>query len=94
MDNIGILIGPDGTAVTTNSVFNITKSQPGELRVENRLSESVLTAHDQGVYACHIPLQSGDIRIINIGIYPSEFNSKFLDPIGNRFYCMNVYYSY
>ena len=74
---VGTLIGQDGTDVTTRDVFNITNPQPGELLVESRpMNQSNLTASDQGVYTCRIPLQSGDIKNINIGIYPSGFRGK------------------
>ena len=76
MSNVGMLIGPDGTTVTSGDVFTITH-QPGELSVENTLSQNILTAGDQGVYTCRIPLQSGAMRDINVGVYPSGFNSKY-----------------
>ena len=76
MRNVGVLIGPDGTTVTTGDVFKITQ-QPGELKVENTPSQNVLTACDQGVYTCQISLQSGAMRDINVGIYSSGFNSKY-----------------
>ena len=76
--NVGILIGLDGAAITTGDVFTIAHQQPGELTVENKLSQYVLTARDQGVYTCQIPLQSGETRDINVGIYASGFNSKCL----------------
>ena len=78
MNNVGMLIGPDGTTVTTGDVFTIVHPRPGELGVLNRVSQNILTAGDQGVYTCRIPLQSGAMRDINVGIYPSEFNSKCL----------------
>ena len=78
MNDVGMLIGLDGTNITTNSIFVITRAQPGELRVENNPSQDTLTDQDQGVYTCRIPLQSGVMRSINIGIYPSGFNSKYL----------------
>ena len=78
MDNVGMLIGLDGTTIATNPIFVITRPRPGELRVENSPSQDNLTAHDQGVYTCLIPLQSGEMTNINIGIYPSGFNSKYL----------------
>ena len=79
MSNIGMLIGPDGTTVTTGDVFTIAHPQPGELTVENKLSQHLLTVSDQGVYTCRIiPLQSGKMMHINVGIYPSGFNSKCL----------------
>ena len=82
--NIGMLIGPDGTIVTSGSIFDIAHPRPGELRIENTLSQNVLTANDKGVYTCHIPLQSGrkrniELRDINVGIYPNGFNSKYVE---------------
>ena len=75
--NIGTLIGLDESNVTTSDVFDITNPQPGELLVESRpMAQSDLTASDQGVYTCRIPLQNGTIKNINIGIYLSGFNSK------------------
>ena len=81
MRNVGVLIGPDETTVTTGDVFKITQHQPGELRIENTLSQNILTAGDQGVYTCRIPLQSGEMRKINVGVYPSEFNSKYVEKV-------------
>ena len=77
MENAGTLIGPDGTIITTGSVFTITHPQLGELRAKNIPPQNILTASDQGVYTCRIPLQSGEIGEINVGIYPSGFNSKY-----------------
>ena len=78
MRNVGMLIGPDGTTVTTGDIFKITHPRPGAMRVDNTLSQNIPTASDQGVYTCRIPLQSGEIRSINVGIYPSGFSSKCL----------------
>ena len=78
--NVGILIGPDGTTVTTDDIFGIVHPLPGELRVINIPPQNALTASDQGVYTCRIPLQSGAIRDINVGIYPSGFTSKCVIP--------------
>ena len=77
MSNVGILIGLGGSAVTTSGIFDIARPQAGELTVENTPSQNVLTASDQGVYTCRIPLQSGEMRHINVGLYPSGFNSKW-----------------
>ena len=71
--NVGMLIGLDGAALFSTYVFDIGHPQPGELTVENRFP---LTANDQGVYTCCIPLQSGEKRNINFGIYSSEFASE------------------
>ena len=81
MNNVGTLIGPDGTTVTTSDVFTIARPQPGELSVQNKYPQNVLTASDQGVYTCRIPLQSGEMRDINVGIYPGGFNSKYVESV-------------
>ena len=78
--NVGEFIGLDGTtALTSNTFFAIAHPQPGEITIENIVgSQSALTASQQGVYSCRIPLQSGVMRVINIGMYPSGFSSELL----------------
>ena len=76
LPNVGQLIGPNGTTVTTGDVFDINRHNPGELTVENQPPRNALTTNDQGVYTCRIPLQSGEKRNINIGIYTSGFSSE------------------
>ena len=79
-ENVGQFIGLDGTtALTSNSFFDIARQIPGELTVQNIVgSQSALIASQQGVYTCRIPLQSGLMREINVGLYPNGFNSKLL----------------
>ena len=78
MENVGELIGLDGSVVNSNNFFDIINPQPGELEVINIAGTHVaFTSSEQGVYTCRIPLQSGEIREINIGIYPSGFNSEY-----------------
>ena len=76
MSDVGMLIGPDGTTVTTGDVFDIAHPQPGKLTVVNKPLLNELTASNQGVYTCRIPLQSGELSDVNVGIYPRGFNSK------------------
>ena len=77
--NLGELIGPDGTAITSNDVFEISTNRiGGEIEVVNFVGSNDVTSSEQGVYTCRIPLQSGVIREINIGIYPNVFNSEFI----------------
>ena len=79
MVGVGELIGLDGTAITSNNFVDIDNSDPGELDVNNRVgSQDPLTASEQGVYTCRIPLESGEMREINIGIYPNTFTCKFI----------------
>ena len=84
--NLGDLIGPGGTAITTNDVFEITtdSTNGGELEVVNFVGSNDVTSSEQGVYTCRVPLQSGVIRDINIGIYPNEFNCEFIVTVNSE----------
>ena len=77
--NVGELIGLDDDVITTGTDFIgfETPDNGGELRVENSVgSQQVLTADQQGIYTCRIPLQNGTNTSINIGLYPNEFASE------------------
>ena len=75
--NVGEFIGLDGTNDTSSSFLAISRRQTGEVLVTNRVdSQSAFTASQQGVYTCRIPLQSGQTREINVGIYPNGFDSE------------------
>ena len=78
MAGVGELIGLDGNPIDShsNSFFDTSHPIPGELRVVNKSSLTDLPTSEQGVYTCRIPLQSGEIREISIGIYPSGFTSE------------------
>ena len=79
MENVGQLIGLDGSPIVSNSsnIFEISNPRRGELRVVSSAANSMhLTASAQGVYTCRIPLLTGVLREISIGIYPREFTSK------------------
>ena len=78
-ENVGEFIDLHGTSLNSNIFFDIAHRQPGEISIENKpVSQNALTPNQQGVYTCRIPLQSGVKRAINIGVYPSGFNSKSL----------------
>ena len=75
-ENVGWFIGPNGN-VTSNDFFAIARPQPGEVTLENIVERnSPITASQQGAYTCHIPLESGVIRELSVGIHPSGFNSE------------------
>ena len=77
--NVGQFIGLDGAPLSSNSFFDIARRQPGEISVENTVgSQNALTVSQQGVYTCRIPLQSGEIRDFNVGVYPSGFNCELI----------------
>ena len=74
--NVGELIGPSGRALTGDNFFAVARTH-GEVKLENVVgSHNALTASEQGVYTCRIPVQSGEVKEINFGIYPSGFNSE------------------
>ena len=80
--NVGELIGLDGNTFSGNDylVFE-PPSNGGELRIENTVgSEEPLPASEQGIYTCRIPLQSGEMVMINIGVYPIGFICEFVVP--------------
>ena len=76
---VGKLIGLDEGPVNSSTSFGFqTPSNGGELQVGNIVgTHSHLTASEQGVYTCRIPLEGGgEMREINIGVYPSRFRSE------------------
>ena len=77
--NVGELIGLGGIAITSSNFFEInTGKRGGELEVASFVSSDDVTSSEQGVYTCRIPLQSGVIRDINIGIYPTAFKCELI----------------
>ena len=75
MDNVGDIIGLDGTAIGSGR-FVIERAQPGEITMVNSDTEGPLPSNEQGVYTCRIPDSTDTIRNINIGIYIAGFHSK------------------
>ena len=72
------IIGLNGNSIETAGPFLIERLLPGEITIFNTPpSQPAVTASEQGVYTCRIQLQSGEIRDVNIGIYPTGFNSEF-----------------
>ena len=76
--NVGELIGLDGNTFSGNDYLAFEPpGNGGELRIENVVgSQQPLPASEQGIYTCQIPLQSGEIVVINIGVYPIAFNCE------------------
>ena len=80
MEEVGELIGPDGTQMTSNTFLFISSiSISGELVVLNggTLTTQVFGASQQGVYTCRIPDESGIMVSVNVAIYPAGFNSEY-----------------
>ena len=78
--NVGELIGLDGNTFSGNDYLAIdNQANGGELRIENVVGrQQPLPASEQGIYTCQIPLQSEEIVVINIGVYPNGFNCEFV----------------
>ena len=78
--NVGELIGLDGNTFSGNDYLVLeTSGNGGSLRIENTVgSQQPLPASEQGIYTCQIPLQSGVMVMINIGVYPIGFNCEFV----------------
>ena len=73
--NTGTLIGLDGNNITTADPFYISNPQPGELQIIV-YRNTTLNNTDQGIYTCQIPLENGQPKNINIGIYSDGFRGK------------------
>ena len=81
LENVGQFIRPDDTNFTSNDFFAIAHLLPGEMTIENIVGvQSALTASQQGVYTCYMPIYNGEIKKINIGIYPTGFSGMFYYP--------------
>ena len=55
-------------------------NRPGFLRLQNRIPSGgpmLLTISTQGIYTCTLPDDEGNDIILNVGLYPSDFNSKY-----------------
>ena len=54
-------------------------NRPGFLRLHNRIpvAPMLLTISTQGIYTCTIPDDEGNDIILNVGLYPIDFNSKY-----------------
>ena len=70
----------DGNPVNNGSFGFEVPRNGGELRVENFVdTHSPLTASQQGVHTCRMPLEGGGEGEINIGIYPNGFSSELFN---------------
>ena len=80
--NVGELIGLNGNTFSGNDYLAFdTPTHGGELRIVNAVgSEEPLPASEQGIYTCRIPLQSEEMVMINIGVYPIGFNCEYVVP--------------
>ena len=70
----GVFTGLNGNILTSAGIWTVAKpfGRPGV----RRLKTASMTAADQGIYTCTV-LDSNDNQIvINVGLYPTEFNSE------------------
>ena len=72
-ENVGELIGLNGSAMHNTVFFEILNPQPGELEVRSNVSgHTLMPPSEEGIYTCRIPLSNGKVEEINIGIYRSD----------------------
>ena len=59
-------------------VFN-PANRPGSLRLQTRTQPTTmfLTTSVQGIYTCTIPDHEDNDIILNVGLYPNDFDSKY-----------------
>ena len=75
----GMITGRDGNTLPLGEtgVWRLTNpfSRPGVFRLLTRTGSSI-TAADQGIYTCTVNDSNDGQVVINIGLYPSGFNSE------------------
>ena len=79
---MGRWIAPYGQDITHNTtdIFDVSvggQNNPGNINISLEAGQSLGSSH-QGVYACIIPDDEEVERILYVGIYPTNFSSKFL----------------
>ena len=81
---VGTITASNGVTLSTgaNGIWNVAYpgNRPGFLRLQNRIPSGgpmLLTASTQGIYTCTIPDDEGNDIILNVGLYPNGFNSKY-----------------
>ena len=73
-DNVGEILGLDGTPVTTGPIFTVTNPNPAGVGIHSAVD---LAMNNQGVYTCRLPDSSGTQALeANFGIYQSDFTSE------------------
>ena len=76
----GVITERDGNTIPLGEtgVWRLTNPfrRPGVLRLYTHSTQSPITAADQGIYTCTVPDSNGGQVVINIGLYPSGFNSE------------------
>ena len=77
-DGIGTITTPNGATLRagdSTEQLKITSEKPGVLTVETKEAVS-LSDREQGIYTCTMSDSSGTDIVLNVGVYPSEFNGE------------------
>ena len=81
MGTITLLNGVTLNTAASNGIWNVAYpgNRPGFLRLQTRTQPTtmLLTISTQGIYTCTIPDDEGNDIILNVGLYPNGFNSKY-----------------
>ena len=78
---IGYIVGVNGHSYTSNfgRIF-VSRSNLGCIYVYNSGYSSYLRTYEQGIYTCYIPDVRGRYMNIHVGIYRSDYTSKYSRP--------------
>ena len=82
---VGTITASNGVALNIGYNEDLWRVQnpgnrPGFLRLHNRIPSTqpmLLTISTQGIYTCTIPDDDGNDFILNVGLYPNDFNGKY-----------------
>ena len=83
LPNVGQWIAPSNQDITSaaGSPFNVvpgTQNDPGYLDISLDPGQ-ILSIHDQGVYTCRIPDETGAVTSLHVGIYIPALASMSID---------------
>ena len=78
---ITLLNGVTLNTAGSNGIWNVAYpgNRPGFLRLQTRTQPTTMLLSDstQGIYTCNIPDDDGNDIILNVGLYPIDFNGKY-----------------
>ena len=75
--DVGEITGLDGNTLTSGSgwVVDNGANVPGFIRATN----TAFTASDQGIYACTISDDNGNVMVFNVGLYSTTFSGECIE---------------
>ena len=79
---VGTITASNGDTLNNDNLWRVQNqdNRPGFLRIQTRGTSTqpmLPTPSDQGIYTCTIPDDDGNDIILNVGLYPNDFNGKY-----------------